>query len=262
MIHVKNEPVDTDTNSQHENSISKIIIKRSRKSLKPSKNLTELIYERKGLTPPENVKPITILTSSSSVVVDQLQEVDLYKTLDNYDRISFEQKIIQQSLLHIKSKTKNLKASKYYTETPLINDDSTNEVVSDIESDYSEGNEDNDGLQENQLHRIHIGNNSKRPRLSYEKRLEANARERERVHNLTHAFESLRQVIPMYPDQPKLSRLSILRIACSYILTLGALNEIDFSEGQNNYSFSECFYMLSNTIMCELKRKKSTKDNS
>jgi hypothetical protein len=98
---------------------------------------------------------------------------------------------------------------------------------------------------------------SKRPRLSYDKRLEANARERERVHNLTAAFEALRQVIPMYGDQPKLSRLSILRIACSYVLVLGALNEIDFSEGQNAYTFNECFHMLSSTILNELKRKKS-----
>ncbi|CAF0777851.1 unnamed protein product [Adineta steineri] len=98
---------------------------------------------------------------------------------------------------------------------------------------------------------------SKRPRLTYDKRLEANARERERVHNLTAAFEALRQVIPMYSDQPKLSRLSILRIACSYVLVLGALNEIDFSEGQNAYTFNECFHMLSSTILNELKRKKS-----
>lgn len=97
---------------------------------------------------------------------------------------------------------------------------------------------------------------SKRPRLTYDKRLEANARERERVHNLTAAFEALRQVIPMYGDQPKLSRLSILRIACSYVLVLGALNEIDFSEGQNDYTFNECFHMLSSTILSELKRKK------
>ncbi|CAF3385783.1 unnamed protein product [Rotaria socialis] len=97
----------------------------------------------------------------------------------------------------------------------------------------------------------------KRPRLSYNKRLEANARERERVHNLTAAFEALRQVIPMYGDQSKLSRLSILRIACSYVHVLGALNEIDFSQGQNAYTLNESFHMLSCTILNELKRKKS-----
>lgn len=97
---------------------------------------------------------------------------------------------------------------------------------------------------------------AKRPRLTYNKRLEANARERERVHNLTAAFEALRQVIPMYSDQPKLSRLSILRIACSYVLVLGSLNEVDFSKEQNAYTFNECFHILSSTILNELKRKK------
>ncbi|CAF1339511.1 unnamed protein product [Adineta ricciae] len=98
---------------------------------------------------------------------------------------------------------------------------------------------------------------SKRPRLTYNKRLVANARERERVHNLTAAFEALRRVLPMYGDQEKLSRLSILRIACSYVLVLGALNEMDFSQDQNAYTLNETFHMLSYTILNELKRKKS-----
>lgn len=97
---------------------------------------------------------------------------------------------------------------------------------------------------------------SKRPRLTHNKRLVANARERERVHNLTAAFEALRRVLPMYGDQEKLSRLSILRIACSYVLVLGALNELDFSQGQNAYTLNEAFHMLSYTILNELKRKK------
>ncbi|CAF0896392.1 unnamed protein product [Rotaria sordida] len=104
-------------------------------------------------------------------------------------------------------------------------------------------------------HHHHIS--SKRPRLSRNKRLEANARERERVHNLTAAFEALRQVIPMYGDQPKLSRLSILHIACSYVHVLGALNQIDFSQEQNAYTLNESFHMLSCTILNELKRKKN-----
>ena len=102
---------------------------------------------------------------------------------------------------------------------------------------------------------------SKRPRLSYNKRLQANARERERVHNLTAAFEALRQVIPTYYCQSRLSRLSVLRIACSYVLVLGALNEIDFSEGQNSYTLNESFHLLSSTILNEVKHKKPNNDN-
>jgi hypothetical protein len=118
-----------------------------------------------------------------------------------------------------------------------------------------------DGVSDEENPFTYLNLTSKRPRLTYDKRLEANARERERVHNLTAAFEALRQVIPMYGDQPKLSRLSILRIACSYVLVLGALNEIDFSEGQNAYTFNECFHMLSSTILNELKRKKSNNNH-
>lgn len=103
---------------------------------------------------------------------------------------------------------------------------------------------------------------SKRPRLCYSKRLQANARERERVHNLTAAFEALRQIIPMYHDQSKLSRLSILRIACSYVLVLGALNETDFSEGQNAYTLNESFHLLSSTMLNELKRRRPTNNRS
>jgi hypothetical protein len=122
---------------------------------------------------------------------------------------------------------------------------------------FSNIDEDDGAISDEETPMTYQNLTSKRPRLSYDKRLEANARERERVHNLTAAFEALRQVIPMYGDQPKLSRLSILRIACSYVLVLGALNEIDYSEGQNGYTFNECFHMLSSTILNELKRKKS-----
>jgi hypothetical protein len=114
--------------------------------------------------------------------------------------------------------------------------------------------------EENSLIHHHVP--SKRPRLSCSKRLQANARERQRVHNLTAAFEALRRVIPMYDGQPKLSRLSILRIACSYVLVLGALNEIDFSEGQNAYTLNESFHLLSCTILNELKRKKSANNRN
>ena len=108
----------------------------------------------------------------------------------------------------------------------------------------------------------HYHVSSKRRRLSYGKRLQDNARERERVHNLTAAFEALRQVIPTHHGQSRLSRLSILRIACSYVLVLGALNEIDFSEGQNSYTLNESFHLLSSTILNEIKYKKPTNEKN
>ncbi|CAF3933073.1 unnamed protein product, partial [Rotaria sp. Silwood1] len=60
----------------------------------------------------------------------------------------------------------------------------------------------------------------------------------------------------LYSAQPNLSRLSLLHIACSYVLVLVSLNEIDFSQEQNAYTFNESFHMLSSTILNERKRKK------
>ena len=145
------------------------------------------------------------------------------------------------------------KSSFVQIEEPII---TTDDELSNLPH-FSNIDEEDGAISDEETPMIYQNLTSKRPRLTYDKRLEANARERERVHNLTAAFEALRQVIPMYGDQPKLSRLSILRIACSYVLVLGALNEIDFSEGQNAYTFNECFHMLSSTILNELKRKKS-----
>ena len=142
-------------------------------------------------------------------------------------------------------------------EEPINTFTSTDDELSNLPTHFSHIDEEGGVMSDEETSHSHSNLGSKRPRLSYDKRLEANARERERVHNLTAAFEALRQVIPMYGDQPKLSRLSILRIACSYVLVLGSLNEIDFSEGQNAYTFNECFHMLSSTILTELKRKKS-----
>lgn len=153
------------------------------------------------------------------------------------------------------------KSMKFSSPSSLINH-LTSQRNANVESSLSD-DESKHSTDENEseMSRNFNKNIQKRPRLSHDKRLEANARERERVHNLTAAFESLRRVIPMYGDQTKLSRLSILRIACSYVLVLGALNEIDFSEGRNAYTFNESFQMLSSTILNELKRKKTVQSH-
>ncbi|XP_022646874.1 neurogenic differentiation factor 2-like [Varroa jacobsoni] len=63
-----------------------------------------------------------------------------------------------------------------------------------------------------------------------QRRIEANARERTRVHTIGAAFESLRKAIPAYSNGQKLSKLAILRVASSYILALSSLLE-DSHEG-------------------------------
>lgn len=153
--------------------------------------------------------------------------------------------------------SKTIKISEYNTSAMNNQTDKSTSNTEIEESSISPmviNEQDND--QESPLIQTH--GSLKRPRLSHNKRLQANARERERVHNLTAAFEALRQVIPIYDGHSKLSRLSILRIACSYVLVLGVLNQIDFSEGRNAYTLNESFHLLSCTILNELKRKKST----
>nr|XP_002122506.1 uncharacterized protein LOC778686 [Ciona intestinalis] len=63
--------------------------------------------------------------------------------------------------------------------------------------------------------------------LTRERRLVANARERTRVHTISSAFDELRTQIPSYSCNQKLSKLAILRIACSYIRTLSVLSGRD-----------------------------------
>ncbi|CAF2308163.1 unnamed protein product [Rotaria sp. Silwood2] len=166
---------------------------------------------------------------------------------------------IQTSYMNqITTSTSHIQVEEPSTSIMTSTDDELSNLPLFDQMDEQENNNDEsciDMNEESSTPHHHIS--SKRPRLSHNKRLEANARERERVHNLTAAFEALRQVIPMYGDQPKLSRLSILRIACSYVHVLGALNQMDFSQGQNGYTLNESFHMLSCTILNELKRKKN-----
>lgn len=63
--------------------------------------------------------------------------------------------------------------------------------------------------------------------MTRERRIEANARERTRVHTISAAFDTLRRSVPAYSHNQKLSKLSVLRIACAYIAALSAVIEPD-----------------------------------
>ncbi|KAB0793683.1 hypothetical protein PPYR_13303 [Photinus pyralis] len=93
--------------------------------------------------------------------------------------------------------------------------------------------------------------------MTRERRIEANARERTRVHTISAAFETLRKAVPAYSHNQKLSKLSVLRIACSYIMTLGKLagNTVD-SESGGSQSLAECVDTVSKTIQKEGKLRK------
>ncbi|CAD1480341.1 unnamed protein product, partial [Heterotrigona itama] len=97
--------------------------------------------------------------------------------------------------------------------------------------------------------------------MTRERRIEANARERTRVHTISAAFDTLRRAIPAYSHNQKLSKLSVLRIACSYIMTLGKIVDIT-DEGQpiNGASLGACVDLVSKTIQTEGKLRKRKED--
>jgi nitrogen-specific signal transduction histidine kinase len=103
--------------------------------------------------------------------------------------------------------------------------------------------------------RVNTGNRVRRnyKNMTAERRKEANARERSRVHVIGAAFERLRTQVPMVLADQKLSKLSVLRIACKYILLLGAMNGRDYSHDQQQYTVDECVCMLNDTIAHEAK---------
>ncbi|XP_034028612.1 neurogenic differentiation factor 6-A-like [Thalassophryne amazonica] len=54
-------------------------------------------------------------------------------------------------------------------------------------------------------------------------RIEANARERNRMHGLNNALDSLRRVVPCYSKTQKLSKIETLRLAKNYIWALSEI---------------------------------------
>lgn len=52
------------------------------------------------------------------------------------------------------------------------------------------------------------------------RRLKANDRERNRMHNLNDALDTLRGVLPAFPDETKLTKIETLRFAHNYIWAL------------------------------------------
>lgn len=96
--------------------------------------------------------------------------------------------------------------------------------------------------------------------MTRERRIEANARERTRVHTISAAFETLRQSIPSYSNTQKLSKLSVLRVACAYILTLSRMNGDDYSADQSQPSLASCMNEITKTIQTEGKVRKRKDD--
>uniref|UniRef100_A0A674PI54 Neurogenin 1 n=1 Tax=Takifugu rubripes TaxID=31033 RepID=A0A674PI54_TAKRU len=61
------------------------------------------------------------------------------------------------------------------------------------------------------------------------RRLKANDRERNRMHNLNDALDALRGVLPAFPDETKLTKIETLRFAHNYIWALSETIRIQLS---------------------------------
>lgn len=111
---------------------------------------------------------------------------------------------------------------------------STLEKISEKQRNIGEGNETTKEGKETQkkyekpkVKRTQGENTKALNNVHMQRRILANARERSRVHKLGEAFGMLRDVIPSYSADQKLSKLSILRIAVSYIAALRSVLDID-----------------------------------
>eukprot|EP00795_Rhopilema_esculentum_P013372 gene13372-4229_t len=89
----------------------------------------------------------------------------------------------------------------------------------------------------------------KRSRMSLQKRLLVNARERERMRVLNKAFEALRDALPCYIADGHMAKITTLRLAINYIKALTeVLEEQRDTEAQQEKSESE---MKAEDLDCE-----------
>lgn len=91
--------------------------------------------------------------------------------------------------------------------------------------------------------------------MTRERRVEANARERQRVHTITAAFDTLQNAIPVEPAGcgSKMSKLSIIKIATSYIMCLSRQCGYDYSADKSAPDIEECRAQLEQLIQAESK---------
>ena len=119
--------------------------------------------------------------------------------------------------------------------------------------------------------------------MTRERRVEANARERQRVHTITAAFDTLQSLIPSPEDvessnsfetgveeggrdvkssaasinSQKLSKLSIIKIATAYIMLLSRMAGYDYTEDKSAPSIDDCVKKCSELLTQETKVKRS-----
>lgn len=81
------------------------------------------------------------------------------------------------------------------------------------------------------------------------------------MHTISAAFDTLRRAIPAYSHNQKLSKLSVLRIACSYIMTLSKiLGKDGEAMATKSSGLADCVELVSKTIQTEGKLRKRKDD--
>jgi len=89
-----------------------------------------------------------------------------------------------------------------------------------------------------------------------DRRVEANARERKRVHQITAAFDTLQAAIPDEQENGvKLSKLSVIKIATAYIMALSRMAGHDYTEDQSAPSLEQVIEEYRQTVEEESKVK-------
>jgi len=97
--------------------------------------------------------------------------------------------------------------------------------------------------------------------MTRERRVEANARERQRVHTITAAFDNLQAAIPQDDDNSKLSKLSVIKIATAYIMALSRMAGHDYTEDQSAPPVEDVIRHCSEVIEEEQRQKKRSSVN-
>ena len=103
---------------------------------------------------------------------------------------------------------------------------------------------------------------AKRSAMSRDRRIEANARERKRVHTITAAYDKLQAILPLSnveTNDAKLSKLSVIKIATAYILALSrmACHE-DYTEDKRLSSVEDAMDNYHKIVMEEIKTRPRT----
>ena len=249
-----------ETENKFSSNKEKILIKlKDVNKLKSNDNVTnETCHQKETITKIEN-KAKTIFQPNFNIT-ETLPYITT-EPLTNYD---FNAAKVQQEPLNLCSRpelsisvikpviphefSKNINA---YDE---INDDEDKMEVeeTDIEK-RTELNEANDPATKQ----------GKRGAMTRDRRIEANARERKRVHTITAAYDKLQASLPLYqqpaqtPNSPnnKLSKLSVIKIATAYILALSRLAGHDYTEDKSLVSVDDALTNYQQTVLEETKIK-------